>query len=279
MSRYTASKACRRGSVCNPGFDPGSGRVRAVAAALRTLILVAMLAGGAAPAVAQEAEQPACRQALVLALDVSGSVDSKEYRLQIDGLAEALTTPRVSDAILVAGAAPIAVHVFEWSGPEFQNVLVPWTRITDQGVLLDTARRLAGTERSPSPPSTALGTAMATGARALAQGPACWASTLDISGDGKSNTGPDPEDLRALPELQGVTVNGLVILTIDSMGAGPGDDDLVAYFETRVIRGPDAFVEIADGFEDYARAMEKKLLREIKTMAVGQLIPPDREHQ
>ncbi|MBV7378219.1 DUF1194 domain-containing protein [Maritimibacter sp. DP4N28-5] len=219
--------------------------------------------------------QQGCRQALVLALDVSGSVDAKEYRLQLDGLAEALTTPKVADAILAGSAAPIAIYVFEWSGPEFQNELVPWTLIVDRETLTDVARTLAATNRSPAPPSTALGTAMATGAEALRRAPDCWRATLDISGDGKSNTGPRPQDLGALPALEGVTVNGLVILTIDSMGAGPGDDDLVAYFENRVIRGPDAFVEVADGFEDYARAMEKKLLREIKSLAVGALDLPD----
>lgn len=218
--------------------------------------------------------QSNCRQALVLALDVSGSVDAKEYRLQLDGVAEALTAPTVAEAILGGGAAPIAIYVFEWSGPVFQNELVPWTLIEDRETLTDVARTLAATNRSPAPPSTALGTAMATGAEALSRAPDCWKATLDISGDGKSNTGPRPQDLDNLASLSDVTVNGLVILTIDSMGAGPGDDDLVAYFKNRVIRGPDAFVEVADGFEDYARAMEKKLLREIRSLAVGALDLP-----
>lgn len=213
--------------------------------------------------------QTGCRQALALALDVSGSVDAGEYRLQLDGLAEALTTPAVSGAILASGA-PIALYVFEWSGPQYQRVLVPWTLIHDRPTLTGVARTLAETRRRPAPPSTALGTAMATGAMALRQAPDCWTSTLDISGDGKSNTGPRPQDVDDLPALAGVTVNGLVILTVDSMGAGPGMDDLVSYFENRVIRGPGAFVEVANGFEDYARAMERKLLREIKALAVGQ---------
>lgn len=250
MFRSIRSKACR-----------------AVSAFSRAFSFALLLAGMATTAQAQEA----CRQALVLALDVSGSVDAKEYRLQLDGLAEALTSPKVAEAILAGGAAPIAIHVFEWSGPEFQNVLVPWTLMTDRDRLTGVARLLASTNRSPAPPSTALGTAMATGARALSQGPACWKATLDISGDGKSNTGPRPQDLDDFGPLADVTVNGLVILTIDSMGAGPGDDDLVEYFKNRVIRGPDAFVEVADGFDDYARAMEKKLLREIEALAIGAL--------
>ena len=70
-------------------------------------------------------------------------------------------------------------------------------------------------------------------------------------------------------------MNALVINTIDSMGAGPGDEDLLSYFENLVIRGPGAFVERADGFEDYARAMKKKLLREINALAVGSLPAPE----
>tara|TARA_R100000322_G_scaffold60379_5_gene37220 strand:- start:3077 stop:3784 length:708 start_codon:yes stop_codon:yes gene_type:complete len=226
------------------------------------------LIAGAAPAASQDGT---CRQALVLALDVSGSVDSGEYRLQMDGLAQALTDPQVARAILAPGAAPIALYVFEWSGPQFQNLLVDWTLVTDRPTLNGIAGTLRDTRRSPSPPSTALGTAMAVGGSALARGPECWKGTIDISGDGKSNTGPRPQDLDDLAQLEGVTVNALVINTIDSMGAGPGDDDLFSYFENLVIRGPGAFVERADGFEDYARAMKKKLLREINALAVGGL--------
>mgnify|MGYP000156149483 CR=1 FL=1 len=203
----------------------------------------------AGPALAQEAT---CRQALVLALDVSGSVDSAEYRLQM---------------------APIALHIFEWSGPQFQNTLVDWTLVTDAPTLNAIAGTLRGTGRSPSPPSTALGTAIAAAATALKNGPSCWKGTIDVSGDGKSNTGPRPQDLGDLAQLEGVTVNALVINTIDSMGAGPGDEDLMSYFENLVIRGPGAFVEPAEGFEDYTRAMTRKLLREIDALAVGGLAP------
>lgn len=225
---------------------------------------------GASAAVAQG---ETCRQALVLALDVSGSVDSGEYRLQMDGLAQALLAPAVSRAILAPGAAPIAIHIFEWSGPQFQNVLVDWTLITDAATLDGIATTLENTLRSPSPPSTALGTALAVAGDALRTGPACWKGTIDVSGDGKSNTGPRPQDLDGLPQLEGVTVNALVVNTIDSMGAGPGDEDLMSYFENLVIRGPGAFVEPADGFEDYTRAMTRKLLREIDALAVGGLSP------
>ena len=230
--------------------------------------LASSLAAGAT------AQQSGCRQALALALDVSGSVDAAEYRLQLDGLAAALTAPEVSAALLAPGAAPVALNVFEWSGPTYQQTLVDWTLVTDAAVLGSVAGALQATERQPAPPSTALGTAMAVGAQVLERAPECWSATLDISGDGKSNTGPRPQDLDNLPALDGITINGLVVMTIDGMGEGPGPEDLVSYYENLVIRGPDAFVETADGFDDYERAMRRKLLREIKALAVGALDVP-----
>ncbi|MEC7763876.1 MAG: DUF1194 domain-containing protein [Pseudomonadota bacterium] len=246
---------------------------RSRAASASSLASSAALIAGLALAAPVQAQGESCRQALVLALDVSGSVDSAEYRLQMDGLAQALLDPAVSRAILAPGAAPIALYVFEWSGPQFQNTLVDWTLVTDGATLDSIAATLTTTQRSPSPPSTALGTALAVAGDALRNGPACWKGTIDVSGDGKSNTGPRPQDLDGLPQLEGVTVNALVVNTIDSMGAGPGDDDLMSYFENLVIRGPGAFVEPADGFEDYTRAMTRKLLREIDALAVGGLTP------
>lgn len=218
-----------------------------------------------------QAQEGVCRQKLALALDVSGSVDAKEYRLQLEGLVEALTDPEVRAILVAPGAAPVAIHVFEWSGPEFQRVLVDWTLIEDVATLEAVARRLLAVERVAAPPSTALGTAMVTGARILARGPDCWKATLDISGDGKSNTGPRPKDLPDVAGLSDLTINALVIETIDSMGAGPGDIDLMAYFQIQVIRGPDAFAMKAKGFEDYAKAMKRKLLKELEALSVGLL--------
>lgn len=255
MCRFTRNSPFRAGSVFSR---------------VSSALCLALAGLSAAPALSQGAT---CRQALVLALDVSGSVDAGEYRLQMDGLAEALLDPVVAGAILAPGAAPIALYVFEWSGPQFQNTLIDWTLVTDRPTLDGMASTLRRTQRGPSPPSTALGTAMAVAGRALRDAPDCWKGTIDISGDGKSNTGPRPQDLGDLPQLAGVTINALVINTIDSMGAGPGDEDLMAYFENLVIRGPGAFAEPADGFEDYARAMKKKLLRELDALAIGALPP------
>lgn len=216
--------------------------------------------------------EAACRQALALALDVSGSVDRGEYRLQLDGLAGALIAPEVRAAILSTPERPVHLVVFEWSGPDDQRILVPWTVIDTAAALDGVVAQLTGTSRRRAQPTTALGEAILLGGQLLAQRPDCWSHTLDISGDGKSNTGMRPQDV-ILPDIAGpVIINALVIGTSGGLPdiPGPGDlDELVAYFERTVIRGPGAFVETANGFADYEEAMRRKLLRELQSFAIG----------
>ncbi|OIP83527.1 MAG: hypothetical protein AUK37_07150 [Rhodobacterales bacterium CG2_30_65_12] len=224
---------------------------------LALLLALAPFAGLAEP----------CRQALALGLDVSGSVDSQEYRLQLDGLAGALTHPEVVRALLGGAAAPVRLMVYEWSGPAHQRIVADWTAIADAATLEGFAARLMATTRAPAPPSTALGAALAAGAALLAGQSACWRQTLDISGDGMSNTGPRPQDI-APAALDGITVNALAILT-DDAGTRTDGTDLAGYFEAYLVRGPGAFVEQAAGFADYERAMRRKLLRELEGLVVG----------
>ena len=215
-----------------------------------------------------------CRQALALALDVSGSVDLQEYRLQLDGLVTALNDPGVKTMLLASPEAPVWLMVFEWSGPEDQVVLVPWTEVTDSLALDAISIALARTERREATPGTALGTAMEIGAGFLDQKQECWKRTLDISGDGKSNLGPRPRDLKAAIGARGVTINGLVIGAASTSLADRGKDEiseLSSYFRAEVIVGADAFVQTALGFEDYAAAMTLKLKRELDGLVIGAL--------
>lgn len=216
--------------------------------------------------------QSACRQALALGLDVSGSVDLYEYRLQLDGLVTALNDDEVTRILLAEPAAPVALLVYEWSGPSDQAILVPWTRITSADVLAEVSGLLAATQRRESSPGTALGLAMQLGASYLQMQPDCWKKTLDISGDGKSNFGPRPRDVRASIAAQGVTVNALVI-GADAPASGDQRQteigELSSYFRSEVITGPDAFVQTALGFEAYAEAMTLKLKRELADIAVS----------
>ncbi len=213
-----------------------------------------------------------CRQALALGLDVSGSVDAREYRLQIEGLAAALGSPGVRQSLLTLPRAPVQILVYEWSGPSDQALILPWTPILDENALDGVIAQILLTERREASPGTALGVAMQKGSAYLAQRPDCWKRVLDISGDGKSNLGPRPVDVKALLETTDITINALVI----GADAPVLNDlrqseisELSAYFQANVIMGPEAFVETALGFEDYAAAMARKLERELDTIVIS----------
>lgn len=233
---------------------------------IRALAICAALTAGTADA--------ACRQALALGLDVSGSVDAREYRLQINGLANALDHPAVRDAILSSPGAPVSLLVYEWSGPSDQAIIAPWMSVTDGTALNALIEQLRQTTRREATPGTALGVAVRMGAIYLAEQSACWKRTLDISGDGKSNLGPRPRDIKPGVAAQGITVNALVI-GADNPASGDQRQaeisELSSYFRAEVITGADAFVETALGFAEYEAAMTRKLLRELEVLAVSSL--------
>lgn len=212
--------------------------------------------------------QASCRQALALGLDVSGSVNETEYSMQLNGLASALENPSVVNALLQPGAAPVYISVYEWSGPVHQNLIAPWLPITSQAALFNLITTLRSHSRPKMDVSTGLGPAMLFGAELLHAQPECWRWTLDISGDGKANTGPLPRNISLSDKI---TVNALVIGAGTSRPSGESREEtanLIAYFDARVIRGPDAFVEVAHGFADYEAAMTRKLLRELEGLSL-----------
>jgi len=220
-----------------------------------------------------------CRQALALGLDISGSVDGDEYRLQLDGLAGAMLHPDVILAFLAIPTVNVRVFVYEWGGQRGQTVLVQWTEIASLQDLQSVANTLRAHRRIPVRLPTALGDAMLFGANALSSQTDCWRRTLDLSGDGRSNVGPTPREAGADDTLDGVTINALVIGNealqhVERYAAAL--EKLGLYFQAEVIRGPDAFVQPALNFAGFEEAMTKKLLRELGTRAVGALVSQDR---
>lgn len=213
-----------------------------------------------------------CRLALALGLDVSGSVDDREYRLQMDGLAAALQSPEVQAQVLALPAAPIWLAIYEWSGSGYQRLVVDWTPLRRESDITTIAATLRTRPRPSSAGATAIGQAMYFADYLFRQRPGCQAYTLDLAGDGESNDGQFPQVVRREDRFEGVTINGLVIASGDTMGHGERQMEMMAlsaYFRTRVIWGPGAFIEIARGFEDFERAMTRKLLRETKGILIG----------
>jgi len=214
-----------------------------------------------------------CRLALALALDVSGSVDQTEYRLQSQGLAAALNDPEVRALLFAFPDAPVAVAIYEWSASQYQRMIQDWVLIEDEEALRRVTARLANLSREPAPEPTGLAAALAFGKSLIDRGPVCWDQTLDVSADGKNNDWPTPMQLRERKTLGGLRINALVIVEDrDEERAGARETgELPAYFNTRVIQGPGAFVEVARGFQDYKRAMTRKLVRELATQPLGSL--------
>ena len=206
----------------------------------------------------------ACGLALVLAVDVSGSVDETEYRIQMDGLAQALRDGIVSEALVRAQAE---VLLLQWSGTTRQEVSIPWTGIDDFEDVETLANRISATPRPWRNFSTALGEALELGAAQFAQVPHCQRRVIDLSGDGVSNEGVAPRVLHPGLAEQGITVNAIAI--------EQSDPDLTAYFYENVIMGEGAFVETAFTFRDYPQKIRRKLIREVAEKTAKRLPPSD----
>ncbi len=188
--------------------------------------------------------EAACRQALALGLDVSGSVDAEEYRLQLDGLATALIAPDVQEAFLQFPQAPVRLMIYEWSGLSNQREVIAWRDIASSDHLATIANALRQTAsiENDNPSSTAILAAIQYGATALAQNQDCWQHTLDISGDGPANIGAHPGAL-SLEDVGQITVNALVIGPQNRANTTKNLSNvktLESYFEAFVIRELDA---------------------------------------
>ncbi|MFL1463891.1 DUF1194 domain-containing protein [Roseococcus sp. DSY-14] len=187
---------------------------------------------------------------LVLALDVSASVDFAEFALMAGGLAAALRDPAVQGA----AGGPVALAALFWS--EAQEVALPWALLRAPADWAAAADALDAAPRAPRAGATATGEALVAALALLARCPFPAArAVVDVSGDGAANRGRPPGPVRDLGVAAGVVLNALAV--------GDEEPDLAAHYAREVIGGPGAFVMECASYADFGEAMRRKLLREL----------------
>ena len=219
-----------------------------------------------------KAETPVDLQ-LVLAVDVSRSIDEVEAELQRRGYIEALTNDRVVDAILSGEHRRIALCYTEWAGTHYQVVVIDWSVIDSAAAARRFAEKLAEAPRM-SQSWTAVGAALAhAGQRFENPGLVAKRRVIDVSGDGRTNDGPPAEIVRDRLVAQGIVINGLPVMMNRTNFGRPPDLMLDKYYEESVIGGPGSFMIVADNFDHFSRAVRTKLVREISSGSTARPIP------
>jgi hypothetical protein len=200
---------------------------------------------------------------LVLAVDVSLSMSSSELEIQRSGYAKALTDESVMAAIAGGLHGRIAITYFEWAGTTVQQVVVPWTIIAKrEDAEMVAARLMLGAPNSAR--RTSISAALEYGAGLLAQSPfESPRQVIDVSGDGPNNQGAPVEGVRDQLIGQGITINGLPLMTGGDMGSPYDIDDLNIYFLRCVIGGPRAFVVPVTSWDQFPEAVRRKLVLEL----------------
>lgn len=215
---------------------------------------------------------PAARAAdvdllLVLAADVSRSIDSAKFQLQRDGYAAAVADARVLETIRAGRNGRIGLSFVEWSGIGAQRVVVDWMTVGDTAAAKEFGDRLLESPRSFTD-RTSISGAIEFAMAQLARAPfTAHRQTIDISGDGTNNSGHDVGELRDQAVAKGITINGLAILSETPLPWNPEHTNppggLEHYYRTNVIGGPGAFVMVAKNFDSFGDAIISKLIAEV----------------
>ena len=231
-------------------------------------IAAAVLLAAASPAARADT---AVDLELVLAVDISGSVDEVEAALQREGYAAAIVHPAVLDAIRSGFLRRIAVAYIEWADHFQQAVVVPWRVIEDEATAHAFAERLAAAPYGRGR-YTSISAAIEFAAPMFeGNGIEGTRRVIDVSGDGPNNSGRLAPDARDAAVAKGITVNGLPIVNQRMNRFGPPMPGLDLYYRDCVIGGPGAFIVVAEDFASFAVAVRRKLVLEIAGLA-----PPPR---
>ncbi len=201
---------------------------------------------------------------LVLAVDVSRSVDAEEQELQLRGYEAAFRDPRLIEGILGGPLGSIACTMFTWSDWHIQTMVVPWTRLDGAAAANRFADAVAAAPRQTHL-YTSISGAMDFAVRQFGRGFEGTRRVVDISGDGVNNSGRPVAEARREALDQGVILNGLAVVDrnpspLTLAGAVPPLDE---YYRDEVIGGPGAFLVVAEGFASFESAVRRKIIREI----------------
>ena len=226
---------------------------------LRLVILSVLFAF---PAAAQERKE--VDLALVLAIDISGSIDPEEAKLQREGYVEAFRDPVIVKAILGGSHGRIAVAYYEWSDAWVQRLLIDWTLLDSEAAIMSFTTKLASAPISIAR-RTSISGAIRYAIPLFGRVPYdAERKVLDISGDGSNNDGGLVTDMRYEALKERIVINGLPVMNDRPNPFGfPSETDLDKYYLHCVTGGPRSFVEVARNFEDFPRAVRKKLLQEV----------------
>jgi hypothetical protein len=204
---------------------------------------------------------------LVLAADVSRSVDEKKFRLQREGYAAAIADPRVVRAMTGGPKGRIALCFIEWASNTEQAIVIEWTPVGSSAEAEDVAGRVRQAPRAfmgRTSISAAIDYSLGVLGRSPFQAPR---RVIDVSGDGTNNSGRSVTEARDEAVAAGLTINGLVILSEVPLPTNPlhthPPGGLTAYYENNVIGGPGAFVVEAQSFESFGQSLISKLIKEI----------------
>jgi hypothetical protein len=204
---------------------------------------------------------------LILAADVSRSIDDVEFNLQRKGYAAALSDPKVLAAIAGGPNRSIAVSFVEWSDTLDQKVVVDWTRIRDGEDAAAVGATMLAAPRSFASRTSISGAIYFSMGQFVSSAPNADRRIIDISGDGTSNSGPPVTEARDQAVEKGITINGLAIINTQTRPGftmhtqPPGG--LPNYYKENVIGGPGAFLLVVENFDTFADAIIRKLVSEI----------------
>jgi Ca-activated chloride channel family protein len=210
---------------------------------LRALLLAAMTA------------QPAlgCETALLLSLDVSGSIDAGDYTLQTAGITTALADPEVAEALV---KDKVALAIIQWSGVKDQALVLDWQRMRTPQDVADFAAQALALPRAFKGSDTAVGEGLRFASAQFAAVSDCRRKVIDVSGDGQENAGFSDAQARAEAVAAGIIINAIAI---EEQGpAAP----ITSYYQRWIIT-PEGFVFTAHGLQDYAETLRLKLQREL----------------